>query len=451
MAQAKPGQREPISKYMLKRHLISKVVRYQCARIAIVLLLLLPSLVGRAFSQQPGPASRVSLEDAIQLAIAHNHALKAARTQIQQSQAQETTAAIHPNPVLTWDALFLPLFSPASLNADYLNSVTEYDLGLGYTFERGNKRQARITAARDQTAVTRSEVDDNERTLAFNVAQLFISALQAKSTLEFAQQDLASFQQTVDIGQESFRAGQIGEGDLLKIKLQLLQFQTDVSSAKLALVQALAGLRQQLGYDAVAENYDIIGELSYSPLSLNEDDLKALALRHRPDLLAAQQGITAAQSQFALAQANGKRDLTTTLNFSRLSGTNNLGFIFNIEIPFFDRNQGEIARTQSAITQSQETKTAAEETVLTDVANAYEASHAAAEIVQLYESGYLKQAQDSRDISEYAYHRGAASLLDFLDAERSYRATQLAYRQALASYMLGLEQLRQVVGTRNLQ
>ena len=71
-------------------------------------------------------------------------------------------------------------------------------------------------------------------------------------------------------------------------------------------------------------------------------------------------------------------------------------------------------------------------------------------MVRLYESGYLKQAQDSRDIPEYAYKRGAASLLDFLDAERSYRATQLAYRQALATYMLALEQLREAVGTMNL-
>ncbi len=56
----------------------------------------------------------------------------------------------------------------------------------------------------------------------------------------------------------------------------------------------------------------------------------------------------------------------------------------------------------------------------------------------------------SRDISEYAYRRGAASLIDFLDAERTYRANQLAYRQALASYMLALEQLRDAVGTRTL-
>jgi cobalt-zinc-cadmium efflux system outer membrane protein len=70
--------------------------------------------------------------------------------------------------------------------------------------------------------------------------------------------------------------------------------------------------------------------------------------------------------------------------------------------------------------------------------------------VHLYISGYLKQAKDSRDISEYAYKRGAASLLDFLDSERSYRATQLAYRQALAAYMTALEQLKEAIGTRKL-
>ena len=81
---------------------------------------------------------------------------------------------------------------------------------------------------------------------------------------------------------------------------------------------------------------------------------------------------------------------------------------------------------------------------------AYENLHMNDEIVQLYESGYADEAKQSRDISEYAYHRGAASLLDYLDAERTYRANQLAYRQALANYMLVLEQMRQAVGTRTL-
>ena len=109
----------------------------------------------------------------------------------------------------------------------------------------------------------------------FNVGQQFVSVLLAESTLQFAQEDLAEFQQTVNISEEQFKAGFIGEGDYLKIKLQLLQFQTDVSSARLAKVQALTGLRELLGYDAVPANFDIVGELAYQPVKTKLDDLQA--------------------------------------------------------------------------------------------------------------------------------------------------------------------------------
>lgn len=401
-------------------------------------------------AQQSSKPSRVDLDQAIQLALAHNHALKAAQSQIPQNQAQEITAAIRPNPVFTYDDLYVPIFSPGQLNSTTLDNITEFDLGFSYTFERGHKRQARIQAARDQTSVTRSQVTDTERGLTYNVAQQFIGILLAKANLDLANQDLSSFQKTVDLSESKFKSGAISEADLLKIKLQLLQFQMDVSSARLTLMQALPNLRQLLGYDAVPADYDVTGELAYTPLGLNQEDLQLRAMKQRPDLMAAQQGITVAESQYKLAKANGKRDLTTTLDYTHVSALNSLGFTMNIEIPIFDRNQGEIARTHFAQTQAQETATETSETVMTDVANAYEAVKTNAAMVELYTSGYLKQAQDSRDISEYAYKRGAATLLDFLDAERSYRSTQLAYRQALANYMLSLELVREAVGTRNL-
>jgi cobalt-zinc-cadmium efflux system outer membrane protein len=121
-----------------------------------------------------------------------------------------------------------------------------------------------------------------------------------------------------------------------------------------------------------------------------------------------------------------------------------------MELPVFDRNQGEIARTRYAITQAQEQASETSQQVLTDVTDAYENLRTNDQIVRLYQGGYVDQAKQSRDISEYAYKRGAASLLDYLDAERTYRANQLAYRQALAAYMLALEQMRQAVGTRTL-
>ena len=380
----------------------------------------------------------------------HNHAIKATRTQIQQNQAQEITANMRPNPVLGVDSQFIPFFSPQDFSGTNLDQTQQFDIGLSYLFERGKKRQHRLQAAKDQTAVTRAQVADAERTLTFNVAQQFISVLLAESTLQVAQDDLKAFQQTVDISEEQLKAGYIGEGDFLKIKLQLLQFQTDVSSARLARVQALTGLRQFLGYDAVPENFDVVGDLAYQPLKTGMEDLQLEALRERPDYKAAEMGVTAAKSQIALAKANAKVDVNGTYNFDHVAGENTASIFASFELPIFNRNQGEIARTQYALTQSQEQQESASDQVMSDVENAYAAVKSNDEVVQLYTSGYLKQAQDSRDISEYAYKRGAASLLDFLDSERSYRVTQLAYRQALASYMTSLEQLKEAVGTRNL-
>ena len=406
------------------------------------------TLAGASFAQN---STVLSLDQAIDLALSHNHALKATRTMILQNQAQEITANLRPNPTFGADSQFIPIFTPQDFSTDNLDLTQQFDIGISYLFERGRKRQHRLQAARDATAVTRAQVADAERSLAFNVGQQFVSVLLAESTLQFAMQDLQDFQQTVDIADAQYKAGFISEGDLLKIKLQLLQFQTDASSARLAKVQALAGLRELIGYDAAPAGLDVTGDLAYVPLKSNAEDLQAQALRERPDLQAAVLGVTAAQSQIALAQANAKVDVNGTYDFSHTAGQNSASIFVGFDLPIFNRNQGEIARTRYALTQAQELQLSASDTVMTDVASAYDAVKSNDEIVQLYVSGYLKQAQDSRDISEYSYKAGAASLLDFLDAERSYRSTQLAYRQALASYMTALEQLKQAVGTRNLQ
>jgi cobalt-zinc-cadmium efflux system outer membrane protein len=401
-----------------------------------------------AFGQTQG-AVTITLDDAISMALQHNHNQLAAMTTIQQAVAEETTANLRPNPSLFADWEYLPL-SHSAQNTQYLHDSTEADLGLSYLIERGKKRQHRLQAAKDITAQTRSLVEDNGRALSFNVASLFVNVQLAESTLELADLDLKSFKQTVDLSELRFKAGAISEDDYLKIKLQLLQFETDYQQAQLAKVQALSDLRQLLGYESVSPDYDVAGPFDYQPVKGNVDDLQLKALQNRPDYRAAQQGVTAANSQFNLQKAIGKQDVTVQGNYSHVNGINAATFYGSIPLPIFNRNQGEIARTRFAITQAQELEKAANGQVLTDVRDAFEAVRVNDRVIQLYRSGYLDVAQKDRDISEYAYKRGAVSLLDYLDAERSYRATQLAYRQSLASYLLALEQLREAVGTRAL-
>jgi outer membrane protein, heavy metal efflux system len=401
-------------------------------------------------SGQVHGAVRISMDQAIQMALEHNHNLKAARTTIQQDQALEITANLRPNPVLTVDAQFLPIFQPNQFTADYIDETAQFDLGIAYLFERGRKRQHRLQAAQDLTAQTKSLVTDNERTLTFNVASQFVGVQLAESTLDLALQDMKSFQNTVDISLARYNAGDISEGDYLKIKLQMLQFQQDVAQAQLSKVQALVGLRQFLGYETVPEDYDVTSDFDYIPVQIKLEDLQSKALQNRPDFRAAQQGVIAAKSQYELAKANGKVDVTGTALYDHVSDTNTASFFGSFQIPIFNRNQGEIARTNYVINQAQEQELAASDQVMSDVLTAYEGVRENDLVVTQFRGGYLDAAQQSRDITEYSYKRGAASLLDYLDAERSYRAVQLSYRQSLAAYLTAVEQLREAVGTRSL-
>jgi cobalt-zinc-cadmium efflux system outer membrane protein len=407
---------------------------------------------GLACGQQVQGPSTVTLDQAIQLAVLHNHNLLANRTVVLQNQAQEITANLRPNPTLftDWEYIPLPGVHPGGGLATYLHDSTEGDVGLSYLFERGKKRQHRLMAAKDATAVTRSTVVDNERTLAFQVAQLFYNVQLAKSMLDLANTDLKSFQATVDISENQYRTGAISQNDYLQIKLQLATFQTNVEQAGLARDQALSDLRQQLGYESVPSEYDVAGPFEYVPSAVKIEDLQAKALANRPDLRAAVLGITAANSQYQLAKANGKQDVSVSANYSHVNAISAVTWSVSVPLPIFDRNQGNIAQTRAAITQAQEQQLQARGQVLDDVKDAYVGVQSNGRLVQIYRSGILDDAKLSRDISEYSYRRGATALLDFLVAQRNYDAIELAYRQALAAYLTSVEQLRQAVGSRDL-
>lgn len=382
------------------------------------------------------------------MAILHNRTLQAERTQIQQSQANQITASLRPNPTFDADSLFLPVFKPSEFTSKNLNNNIEFDAGISYPFELGGKRRARINAAQVATTITSYQVSNYERQLRYRVAEQFINVLYAQSKLAFAKQDLASFDKSLSISKKQYKAGSISHGSLLKIQLQRLLFQTDVQSAEVASVQAKNQLRELIGFRSVPEDYQVIGKLQVHDPHRSLLGLEAEALCLRADLQAARQGVTEAQGQLRLAKAYRYPNLHTTLDYTHLYGLNNLSAYATIGIPIFNRNQGNIALTTARITQARDQKHAVEEMVLTQVRSAYAEEQSALQVVKLYQSGYLNEAQQSLQISGYAYVRGDTSLINFLDAERSYRKVELNYRRALASAMLTQQRLHEVVGVK---
>jgi len=412
---------------------------------AAVLLLawVLPAAVQ---AQVAAPVTRLSMEDAERLAVARNQALVAQRLQVDAAKADEVTAGLKPNLGVSFSADGLSVFSPRQLTPDFLKNEVAYGATASYLFERGGKRGNRIAVARATTDVTAKTVTDAERQLRFQTAQAFVAVLFAKSTFELAQENLKSFTNVVDVNRQRVTAGDLAEGEFYKISLQKLQFEQDASAAEVALVQARGTLRQLVGFETVSESFEPVGELAHATKALDLEALKQEALDARADLQAAHSSLTLAQNTLTLERSNKAIDVAGELDYTHVGPANTMGVTASVDLPIHDRNQGNIAKSEVLVRQATESELAARYLVLTDVVNAYAGWQTAQKVVSLYESGYLDQAKQSLDISRYVYQRGAGSLLDLLDAERTYRETQLGYRQALSDYMTAVAQLNLAVG-----
>ena len=386
---------------------------------------------------------RLTLADALALAE-QNPTLRAQAQSIESNRAAEVTAGLHPNP-------------------SFQNDTSSATLGVYQEFEIGGKRHARLESARLATSVSKTDYADARRTLLLNVRQTFLGALLAKANAAFARENLSSFQSVIDLNRLRLEKGALSGADFLKIELQTLQFQTDLEDASLAFKTAKASLRALLGPSALPDEFDVEGELRATAFERNLPELEQLALSARPDLKSAETEIDKASADVQLAKANSYPDPTIGTSLlhtgNEIGGpswfdpfypkgetSNSMGVGISFPIPIFNRNQGEIARTRSEERRARFLAEAARNQVIQDVETAYAAFESSRERVRLYEETYLSRARDSRDTAEFAYQKGATSVLDLLDAERTFRATELAYRKELAAHETNLALLEAAVG-----
>ncbi len=385
----------------------------------------------------------LTLEQTVELALQRNPTLRAQALSITSSQANEVTAGLRPNPV-------------------FVSSSQDFTAGLSQLFERGGKRWRRIDTAKLSTDIATSDFSDARRGLVLGVRKTFTDGLLAKSNLSLSQENLKSFQEVEDLNRIRFEKGDISGADFLKIELQKLQFQNDVQDATLSLKTAKTTLRTLLATPDLAEDFDIEGELKFVEFDMSLDDLKAIALRDRPDLRSAEALKKKTEADIRLAVANSYTDVSLALGYHHTEPglpdwinplfpagptENSVGFGFSFPIRIFDRNQGEIARTKAEAIRTASLAEAVRNQISGDVEVSYAAFRTSRERVRLYEQVYLARAKESREIAEFAYKSGATSILDLLEAERTYRGVQLAYRQALANYLTSRHQLNAAVGT----
>jgi outer membrane protein, heavy metal efflux system len=386
---------------------------------------------------------------------ASNPTLKAAQDNIDESRAEEITAYLRPNPDFTLTADGTQIYPHQGVWQPLAG--TFYSPAFSYLHERQHKRELRRQSAKENTDVTISQYADQERGLIFNLRNAFVQTLQAKAVLENAKDNLRYWDRELGVNRDRFQAGDLAEVDYDRLVLQRVQFESDYETALVNLRTAKISLLQLLNDRTSIETFDVTGAFDFSDELKPLEDFRKIALGSRPDLKAALQSVEMARTNYQLAVANGSTDptfgawYTHNGSYNNPNAYNTIGVSVSIPLRIFDRNQGEKARTRIDIARNERLRDAAEAQVFNDVDSAYVTLESALNLLRPYKEKYLALSLAVRDKVAFAYQRGGASLLDYLDAEKAYRDTRLAYINLIGSYLTAAAQMNLAAGREVLE
>ena len=380
---------------------------------------------------------------------AANPALKAARLNIDESRASEITANLRPNPEFTgtFDQVNPFTTSPYRPFANMLPFGS-----ISYLHERQHKRELRLESAKKTTDIAGSTYLDQERGLMFNLRNAFVQTLQAKAVRQNARENLEYWDRELAVDRNRYRAGDMALVDLNRLELQRVQFQADLETAEVNLRTAKIQLLTLLNDRTPIEKFDVTGNYDFTDQLMPLEEFHDAALAARPDLKAAAQSVELAKINHKLAVANGSTDPTFSLDFARNPPIPAyLGASVSIPLRIHDRNQGEKERTEIDIRRNERLQDAAQAQVFADVDSAYVALVSALNLLRPYRDKFLALAEDNRNRISFSYQNGGASLLDYLDAQKAYRDTRLAYLNLIGSYMTAAAQMNMAVGREVIQ
>ena len=321
------------------------------------------------------------------------------------------------------------------------------------------KRALRVRVARAALAAAKMSRVDAQRNLEFQIKTSYIQVALAKAALDFAKEVQASNTRTLELNRLRYPQV-IDEGALARIETQKLESDQAVDVAVQNARLARVGLAFFLGVRGKVPDFDVDQELKYAvPPALataTEDALLRSAVEHRPDLRAIAYQRARAEAGLALARRQRFPDIALSVNYTQTGyggiGTNSalgppqISFGLSSPIPIFYQQQGEIRKAEADFNMQQLSYTRSAAQVVADVSSAFASFTTAKRLVERMEGGLLDRAKKARDIVEIQFKAGSATLIDYLDAQRTFIATNVEYRQDLTMYWTAVYQLEQAVG-----
>ncbi len=432
--------------------------------VALGLLTAGVSLAGAAAAQGVPQAvelpEQLSLDQSVQLLRTRSLDLLMAEAQVHSAEGDVGIAGAIPNPAVNGGYGRVFNYNPATCTVPGC-SADQWTVGLSdqaaIEDSLSGKRDLRLRVANRALAAARMSRNDALRTLEFQVKSSYAQVAQAQRGLAFARQVQETNVKTLDLFQARMKSGAINEGDLARVEAQKLEADQAVDAATVTLRQARVGLAFLLGVRGPLREFTVDDKtLDYVvPPQLegvDEDRLLRLAFDHRPDLLA--QGFQRASAEAAISLAKRLRfpDITLSAQYTQTGNGDSaiqpptLSFGLSAPIPVLYQQQGEIRKAEANydLQSLQQARTTAQ--IVSDVGTAAAAFTTSRALVERMEKQLRPAAERAFSITRLQYDKGAATLMDFLDAQRTYIATNVEYLQDLANYWTAVFQLEEAVG-----
>ncbi|MEX5219760.1 MAG: TolC family protein [Nitrospiraceae bacterium] len=391
------------------------------------------------------PASvRVSLPEALSLFLKQNLDLLIAKYGIEYSKGQQITAKLFPNPFLSVGTLSSwTQGNTVTRSGEILTQVQQL-------FEIAGKRGYRIESASFGAQSAEANFEDAVRQLSFTLKDAYYRVQLAQRRLALAEENRDRFSRIMEVNTIRFKKGYIAEVDLIRIRLQVVDFQSQVIEAIQEAESARADLRQLLRLSPLTK-LELTTDLDFRRVDPDIGKLRSVALEARPDLRGKRAAYSQREADLKLAKAYRYPDVTIGAGYAvqgprgpdnQQMGVLNLG----VPLPLFNRNQGGVVQAEVAAQSAQADLDKTVNQVENQVDVAYHNLLQSRRLVEAYLAGVLDDARSTFTIVERAYERGGATILDLLDAARTSRAIQQNYIEALFTYQHNLFQLESAVG-----
>ncbi len=401
----------------------------------------------------PTMPATLTVAKALEIFRARGYDLLVAQANVDQAEGTLVAQGAIPNPGVSLSAgrNFLCASTQDCNVISYSVGLSDSNALSNLVFGKTQLKRSVASAALEAAKLSRR---DALRTLSFQVKSAYFQVLLASAQLDNTRETRESNEKTQALMKRRFELGAISDADLATIDVAALEAAQQEDQALQALRAAKVALAFLLGFRQAVPDFQVEAkELEYAvPPALAKSTREAAltdALGQRPDLLAQAKQEESAQRGIELARRLRVPDFTLGLVYSD-NGTYdsnisppNLSLTLGFTLPAFYFQQGEIQvaeanwRSQTALHRK------AEAQVVSDVETAWGQVTATRALVERMQKGLLDRAKTARDLVQVQYEKGGASLLDFLNAQRTYTATRTEFAGDLANYWIAVAQLEQ--------